>query len=72
MLGFLKKDLGNLGEKIKTETANFEKLTGERKNREAIKKAKVQAQAKEKEFGDADTRQKKLREYKRKAESELK
>jgi len=47
-------------------------LKKDKENREAIKKAKVQQQAKEKEFGDADTRMKKLRENKQKADRELK
>jgi len=72
MLKFLKQDLKATIAAITTETDVVAKLTTERTAREGIKKAKVAAQAKEKEFSDADGYQKKLREGKRKAESELK
>jgi len=72
MLIFLKTDLKKTKALIITEGENFEKLTAKRDQREAIKKAKMEATAKEKEFTDADTWQKKLREGKKKAENELK
>lgn len=71
MLKFLVNDRDKLKDAIKTETDNFTKLTAERTTREALKKAKQAAQAKEKEFGDADGHQKRLRDDMRKAESEL-